>query len=178
MNIKLDKNEINRFSRQIILKNIGSLGQQKIIKSKVLIIGMGGLGCPVAEFLARAGVGTLGIVDNDLVDFSTFSDSSNSANWISVFGIANEKAPMPNGAYFTDDTLQTANCSNCSKNRFPGHEEWLFLFANETLISPYQDGHYIYIVIPGSGSGIDTKSPILFVADAENPSKLYKLINI
>jgi len=115
---------------------------------------------------------------NDLVDFSTFSDSSNSAKWISVFGIANEKAPMPTGSYFTNDTLQTVNCSNCSENRFPGHEEWLFLFANETLISPYQDGHYIYIVIPGSGSGIDTKSPILFVADAENPSKLYKLINI
>ena len=50
MNNKLGKNEIERFSRQIILKNIGSLGQQKIIKSKVLIIGMGGLGCPVAEF--------------------------------------------------------------------------------------------------------------------------------
>ena len=61
---------------------------------------------------------------NDLVDFSTFSDSSNSAKWISVFGIANEKAPMPTGAYFTNDTLQTANCSNCSENRFPGHEEW------------------------------------------------------
>lgn len=115
---------------------------------------------------------------NDIINFSTYSDSSNSAKWISVFGIANEKAPMPNGAFFQDDTLQTSNCSNCSKNRFPGHEEWLYLFANETLISPYQDGHYIYIVIPGSGSGIDTKSPILFVADAENPSKLYKLINI
>jgi molybdopterin-synthase adenylyltransferase len=76
MNIKLDKNEINRFSRQIILKNIGSLGQQKIIKSKVLIIGMGGLGCPVAEFLARAGVGTLGIVDNDLVDLSNIHRQS------------------------------------------------------------------------------------------------------
>jgi hypothetical protein len=115
---------------------------------------------------------------NDIINFSTYSDSSNSAKWISVFGIANEKAPMPNGAFFHDDTLQTSNCSNCSENRFPGHEEWLYLFANETLISPYQDGHYIYIVIPGSGSGIDTKSPILFVADAENPSKLYKLINI
>tara|TARA_X000001036_G_scaffold209607_1_gene196997 strand:+ start:44 stop:694 length:651 start_codon:yes stop_codon:yes gene_type:complete len=115
---------------------------------------------------------------NDIVNFSTYSDSSNSAKWISVFGINNEKAPMPSGAYFTDDTLQTTNCSNCSENRFPGHEEWLYLFANETLISPYQDGHYIYIVIPGSGSGIDAKSPILFVADAENPSRLYKLINI
>ena len=63
MKIKLNKNQIEMFSRQIILKNIGIIGQEKIIKSKVLIIGMGGLGCPVAEFLVRAGVGTIGIVD-------------------------------------------------------------------------------------------------------------------
>ena len=61
MNSKLNKNQIERFSRQIILKNIGPLGQKKIIQSKVLIIGMGGLGCPVAEFLTRAGIGFLGI---------------------------------------------------------------------------------------------------------------------
>ena len=67
--------------------------------------------------------------------------------------------------------ILTEDCSNCSKNRFPGHEEWITLFANETLISPYQDGHYIYVVIPGSGSGIDAKSPTLFVADAENPAQ-------
>ena len=60
MNLKLNKNQLARFSRQIILKNIGTLGQKKIIQSKILIIGMGGLGCPVAEFLARAGIiGTL-----------------------------------------------------------------------------------------------------------------------
>ena len=68
MSLKLNKNQIERFSRQIILKNIGMLGQRKIIQSKVLIIGMGGLGCPAAEFLARAGVGYLGIVDYDDVD--------------------------------------------------------------------------------------------------------------
>ena len=67
MKSKLDKNQIERFSRQIILKNIGIIGQKKIIQSKVLIIGMGGLGCPVAEFLTRAGVGSLGIVDSDNV---------------------------------------------------------------------------------------------------------------
>ena len=70
MNLKLDKNQIERFSRQIILKNIGAEGQKKIIKSKVLIVGMGGLGCPVAEFLTRAGVGNLGIIDFDKVSLS------------------------------------------------------------------------------------------------------------
>jgi adenylyltransferase/sulfurtransferase len=76
MNLKLDKNQIERFSRQIILKNIGTLGQKKIIQSKVLIIGMGGLGCPVAEFLVRAGVGSLGIVDADNVDLSNIHRQS------------------------------------------------------------------------------------------------------
>ena len=76
MNLKLNKNQIERFSRQIILKNIGTLGQKKIIQSKVLIIGMGGLGCPVAEFLVRAGVGSLGIVDADNVDLSNIHRQS------------------------------------------------------------------------------------------------------
>jgi|TARA_B100001093_G_scaffold463288_1_gene479211 adenylyltransferase/sulfurtransferase len=76
MKIKLNKNQIERFSRQIILKNIGTLGQKKIIQSKVLIIGMGGLGCPVAEFLTRAGIGHLGIIDSDKVDLSNIHRQS------------------------------------------------------------------------------------------------------
>ena len=76
MNSKLNKKQIEKFSRQIILKNIGTVGQKKIIQSKVLIIGMGGLGCPVAEFLTRAGVGTLGIVDYDNVDLSNIHRQS------------------------------------------------------------------------------------------------------
>ena len=67
MNSKLNKNQIERFSRQIILKNVGILGQKKILNSKILIIGIGGLGCSVAEFLTRSGIGILGIVDYDLV---------------------------------------------------------------------------------------------------------------
>tara|TARA_B100000963_G_C22426411_1_gene580075 strand:+ start:73 stop:834 length:762 start_codon:yes stop_codon:yes gene_type:complete len=70
MNLNLNKSQIERFSRQIILKNIGAIGQKKIIKAKILIIGMGGLGCPVAEFLTRAGIGNLGIVDFDNVSLS------------------------------------------------------------------------------------------------------------
>ena len=70
MSSKLSKNQLEKYSRQIILKNIGVLGQKKILKSKVLVIGMGGLGCPVAEFLTRSGVGFLGILDHDLVSLS------------------------------------------------------------------------------------------------------------
>ena len=76
MNLTLNKKQIERFSRQIILKDIGAIGQKKIIKSKVLIIGMGGLGCPVAEFLARAGVGSIGIIDSDNVDLSNIHRQS------------------------------------------------------------------------------------------------------
>ena len=70
MSSKLSKNQLEKYSRQIILKNIGILGQKKIFNSKILIIGMGGLGCPVAEFLTRSGVESLGIVDHDLVSLS------------------------------------------------------------------------------------------------------------
>ncbi len=76
MNSKLDKDQVEKFSRQIVLKDIGASGQKKIIQSKVLIIGMGGLGCPVAEFLTRAGVGTLGIIDYDNVDLSNIHRQS------------------------------------------------------------------------------------------------------
>ncbi len=76
MTLKLGKKEIQKFSRQIILKDIGALGQKKILDSKVLIIGMGGLGCPVAEFLTRSGIGTLGIIDHDIISASNIHRQS------------------------------------------------------------------------------------------------------
>jgi len=76
MSLKLNKEQIKRFSRQIVLRDIGAVGQKRIIESKVLIIGMGGLGCPVAEFLTRSGVGLLGIVDYDSVDLSNIHRQS------------------------------------------------------------------------------------------------------
>ena len=66
----LNKKLIERYSRQIVLKNVGPIGQKKILKSKVLVIGAGGLGCPVADYLSRAGVGTIGIADHDKVNIT------------------------------------------------------------------------------------------------------------
>ena len=59
-----------------------------------------------------------------------------------------------------------------------GADEWLDLFNREALISPFQDGHYIYVVIPGSGSGSDVKAPRICVADGESPKHLHKIMEL
>lgn len=61
---------MSRYNRHIILSEIGQVGQDKISNAKVLVIGAGGLGCPILQYLAAAGIGTLGIIDFDLVDIS------------------------------------------------------------------------------------------------------------
>jgi adenylyltransferase/sulfurtransferase len=67
---ELTKDDFRRYSRHLILPEVGVLGQQKLKAAKVLCIGAGGLGSPVALYLGAAGVGTIGIVDFDVVDFS------------------------------------------------------------------------------------------------------------
>ena len=66
----LTEQQIERYSRQIILKEVGGPGQKKLLASKVLIVGAGGLGSPAALYLAAAGVGTIGIIDADRVDLT------------------------------------------------------------------------------------------------------------
>lgn len=66
----LSNEQLERYSRHIILKEVGAKGQKKLLNAKVLIIGAGGLGAPAAMYLAAAGVGTIGIADADEVDLS------------------------------------------------------------------------------------------------------------
>ena len=122
---------------------------------------------------------------NDLDNFTTFSNQTIGSKWASVFGVSNSTVPKPDGSYFQEDTVSAVTnlqgeviCSNCPTGRKKGSEEWYELFNREPLVSPYQDGHYIYIIIPGSGTGVDTKSPKICVADAENPKVLHKFIDL
>ena len=70
---QLNKKFLNRYSRQIVLKNVGLSGQKKISSSKVFIVGAGGLGSPIADLLCRAGVGEIGIIDYDKVSLSNLN---------------------------------------------------------------------------------------------------------
>ena len=70
---KINKNYLDRYSRQIVLKNVGLSGQKRISLSKVFIVGAGGLGSPIADLLCRAGVGEIGVIDHDKVSLSNLN---------------------------------------------------------------------------------------------------------
>ena len=100
---------------------------------------------------------------------------SNAGGWLSVFGIDSEASIPDNHNLHDDDekdveSTDPTECKNCQGTEYTGHEEWTNAFGDETLSSPFQDGHYIYRVIPGYGSGSNSVPPILYVADMEHPA--------
>ncbi|MBP6768633.1 MAG: molybdopterin-synthase adenylyltransferase MoeB [Reyranella sp.] len=66
----LSETQIRRYARHIVLAEIGGVGQSRLIAAKVLVVGAGGLGAPLLQYLAAAGIGTLGVIDHDTVDLS------------------------------------------------------------------------------------------------------------
>lgn len=70
MDFDFSENELHRYARHIVLKDVGGTGQMRLKQGRVLIVGAGGLGSPLAMYLAAAGVGTIGIVDDDVVELS------------------------------------------------------------------------------------------------------------
>ena len=120
----------------------------------------------------------LTVIGDDAAEETSFNgyDNSEGSNWRSIFGTNDASAGISDGSNVINDD-----------GSLIGHDEFLAEFANNAIKSPYQDGHYIYIVLPGGvdyvdpdGDGTYVKvdcndcSPILYVADNEDPSKLFK----
>ena len=109
--------------------------------------------------------------------FTSWTSSDGSA-WRSVFGVSNADNPQADGGVVINDLVASATCGTCpaAAKAKAGHEEWLDLFAGNTLSSKYQDGHFIYVVVAGGGTGNSTSPPVLYVADAENPRDFNNLL--
>ena len=101
--------------------------------------------------------------------FATF-DHADASHWASVFSTDNADAGAPTGHSIStsEDVVGT------DFTEYQGSEEFLNEFGGNAVKSPFQDGHYIYTVIAGSGSGTSSISPILFIADLESPKNFHK----
>jgi len=109
--------------------------------------------------------------------FTSFESTVGAKMWASVFGTSNSTAPAPSGytnavssAENPDDDYETSGIST----PYIGAEEFLDSFGGEAIKSPFQDGHYIYTVIAGGGSGSSSFAPILYIADLESPASFHK----
>jgi len=98
--------------------------------------------------------------------FEGYADTEG-GNWRSVFGIANPDAPISNV------NVNDVNVID-DDGAMVGSNEFLIEFGDQAIKSPFQDGHYIYAVVPGGGSGNSAEAPTLYVADLENPALLNK----
>ena len=107
----------------------------------------------------------------DLQEFDSYT-YQRSWRWKSVFGAWWSEAPKPEDARVWNDQIEP--CDNCP-NSLKGHERFREIFGG-ILKSPYQDGHYIYAVIPGGGTGEGFFPPVMYVADLENPSQINNLM--
>ena len=102
--------------------------------------------------------------------FTTYT-SDDASSWASVYSTDHDDATAPSGHQIsnTEDDNEDG-----SFDEFVGAEEFLNEFGGNPIKSPFQDGHYIYSVVAGSGSGTSSVSPILFIADLESPKNFHK----
>tara|TARA_B100000161_G_scaffold264280_1_gene237199 strand:+ start:240 stop:878 length:639 start_codon:yes stop_codon:yes gene_type:complete len=114
------------------------------------------------------------LLQQGVASFTSYDDAEGS-NWVSVFGTTTKNAAgedlIPSGHNIS---VAEDDDKDGSFDVYSGAEEFLAEFGGNPIGSPFQDGHYIYAVIPGGGSGASSYSPILYVADLENPSNFNK----
>ena len=117
-------------------------------------------------------------VYNDLRVYNSYNNTAISSKWVSVFDNQDGNLFQMDQVIPDLDSEGNIQCNNCPQLREAGHVEWYHLFNKSMLESPFQDGHYIYVVIPGSGSGEGFVAPRIIIADAENPMNLHKILDL
>ena len=116
-------------------------------------------------------------VYNDLKIYTAYN-SSISSKWASVFDNHDGTVFQMDEKIPDLDDEGNIQCNNCPEFREVGHVEWYNLFNKNIIESPFQDGHFIYVVIAGSGSGESFVAPRIIVADAENPMDFHKIMDL
>jgi len=103
---------------------------------------------------------------------------SANSGWVSVFGIANYDFPAPAEHTIAPDDIDLIKepCNTCPTVATIGKDEWLLLFGGEPMGSQFQDGHFVYQVVAGYGSGNSTYPPVLYVADIENAANFNNVL--
>ena len=119
---------------------------------------------------ANAGYANESALETSLAQFTGYT-SEEAGKWASVFGTDNVDTPAPSGHQIN---VSEDDNGDGSFDVSAGAEEYLNEFGGNAIKSPFQDGHYIYTVIAGGGSGSSSYSPILYVADLESPSNFKK----
>ena len=138
--------------------------------SKVTTEGRGRFPGQVKYNLAVGGYASDSLIVDGLSNFTSY-ESSEGSNWVSVFGTTTAGALAPSG-----HNISVAEDDNKNGSFDPtiGAEEFLNEFGGNPIKTPFQDGHYIYAVVAGGGSGTSSYAPTLYVADLENPSNFFK----
>lgn len=152
----LSSDELTRFARHIVLRHIGGPGQQKLRTAKVLVVGAGGLGAPLLLYLAAAGIGTLGIVDDDAVSLSNLQRQV-------IFGVADIGAPKAERA------------TEAIKRLDPGlvvipHVARLDAANAERLVAPYD-------VIADGSDNFDTRYLLADLCEAMRKPLVHAAVN-
>ena len=148
--MNLNFKEFKRFEKQIILKKIGFSGQKKIKKAKILIVGLGGLGCPLVSYLAASGIGNICIVDHDKVEL----------------GNLNRQILFNNGDLNKYKVLQAkkkvAQIYKNIKIKFEGKGYYLYKNIRNTLAPKFGFAHRLYLYHFKSWIKILSKTKLLF----------------
>ena len=116
---------------------------------------------------------------NDIGDGGTYITwKTVNSGWVSVFGKDNTDFPAPAEHTIAPDDLDgvATACNTCPQVDTIGKEEWLLLFGGEPMGSQFQDGHFVYQVVAGYGSGNNTYPPVLYVADIENAANFNNVL--